>query len=72
MSDEELSGLIGMNIGNVINDPFAISVLKYGPARVEEEEITDDFAEEEPELLTDIDPEEKITDTDFIDDNIET
>lgn len=72
MSDEELSGLIGMNIGNVINDPFAISVLKYGPARVEEEEITDDFAEEEPELLTDIDPEEKLTDTDFIDDNIET
>jgi hypothetical protein len=71
MSDEELSGLHGMNIGESIHDPFAISVLKYGPVKVEEEYV-DDFAEEEPELLTDIDPEEKLTDNDYVDDNIET
>ena len=71
MSDEEFSGLMATNAGESIHDPFAISVLKYGPAKSDDEDI-DDYADVEPELLTDIPAEEKLSDDDYVDDNIET
>ena len=71
MSDEELADIFASNFGGHIHDPFALSVLKYGSITPDEIEI-DDYAEEEIETLVDVDPEEKLIDDDFIDeDNIE-
>jgi hypothetical protein len=77
MSDEEwnrmLKELEAANWGEEFNDPFAISVLYYGPAKSnrDEEEESYYIIEKEPDL-TDISDIEKLTDSDFIDiDNIE-
>jgi hypothetical protein len=74
MTDEELKGMIAFNAGEEVNDPFALSVLRYGPHRsIEDVEDMDDFAEVPLEDLTDISDVEKIYDDDFIDhDNLET
>ncbi len=71
MSDEELNGLESANWGQQVEDPFAISVLYYGPASHDEDE--DDYHyEDTTEDLVDISVIEKLTDSDFIDiDNIE-
>lgn len=80
MSDYELESYTGNNVGQEVNDPFALSVLKYGQnnskttfrSDLEEEEESDDFAEDSIEDLTSIDIDEKFYDEDFIDfDNIE-
>jgi len=72
MSDEELNSLEFISWSMKIEDPFAISVLYYGPSTPDEEEL-DDYGEFYEEDLTDIPDEEKLTDSDFIDiDNIET
>lgn len=78
MSDEELNMYVAYNIGEEVNDPFALSVLRHGPANDiadddDDEEFYDDsLAEEYVEDLTDILPEEKLYDDDYIDlDNIE-
>jgi len=72
MSDEELESLEFTPWSMRVEDPFAISVLYYGPSTVDEEEV-DDYGEFYEEDLTDIPDEEKLTDSDFIDiDNIET
>lgn len=71
LSDQDLKELESLNWGEEINDPFAISVLKYGTSKRSEtyEENEDD--EVEPDL-NDISDEEKLSDSDFIDtDNIE-
>ena len=68
MLKEELADIFASNFGGHIHDPFALSVLKYGSITPDEIEI-DDFAEEEIETLVDVDPEEKLTDDDFIDCN---
>ena len=74
MTDEELRGMIAFNAGEEVNDPFALSVLRFGPHRsVEDIEDVDDFAEVQLEDLTDISDVEKIYDDDYIDhDNLET
>ena len=71
MSDEELNGLESVNWSQQVEDPFAISVLYYGPASNVSDD--DDFEyEDTTEDLTDISIIEKLTDSDFIDiDNIE-
>lgn len=72
MSDEELESLELISWSMRVEDPFAISVLCYGPATPDEEEF-DDYGDLEHEDLTDIPKEDKLTDSDFIDiDNIET
>lgn len=80
MSDQELESYTGNNVGEEVNDPFALSVLKYGSKKekpvfrseIEAEEEIDDFAEESIEDLTQVDIDEKFCDEDFIDfDNIE-
>lgn len=72
MSDEELESLEFTPWSMRVEDPFAISVLYYGPSTVDEEDV-DDYGEFYEEDLTDIPDEEKLTDSDFIDiDNIET
>lgn len=74
MTDEELKGLVAYNFGEEFNDPFIFSVLKHGPAGVEETEEMEeeDFTEDELEDLTTILPEEKLYDNDYIDyDNLE-
>lgn len=72
MSDEELESLEFTPWSMRVEDPFAISVLYYGPSNVDEEDV-DDYGEFYEEDLTDIPDEEKLTDSDFIDiDNIET
>jgi hypothetical protein len=72
MSDEELESLEFTPWSMRVEDPFAISVLYYGPSSVDEEDV-DDYGEFYEEDLTDIPNEEKLTDSDFIDiDNIET
>jgi hypothetical protein len=72
MSDEELESLEFTPWSMRVEDPFAISVLYYGPSGVDEEDV-DDYGEFYEEDLTDIPDEEKLTDSDFIDiDNIET
>lgn len=79
MSDQELDSYIGNNVGEEVNDPFALSVLKYGNSSYEsfksdldEDEELDDFAESSIEDLTSIDINQKFIDEDFIDfDNIE-
>ena len=69
MSDEELNLYIAYNIGEEVNDPFALSVLKYGSA-VEDDEVFDQLVtevlvtEELPDL-TDIPDEEKLYDEDY-------
>lgn len=77
MSDAEwdrmLKELEAANWGDEIDDPFAISVLYYGPSNKKDEEDEDDYyiTENEPDL-TDISDIDKLTDSDFIDiDNIE-
>lgn len=78
MSDAEwdrmLKELEAANWGEEVNDPFAISVLYYGPSKSNRDEDEDDdyyIVENEPDL-TDISDIDKLTDSDFIDiDNIE-
>jgi hypothetical protein len=74
MTDEELKGMIAFNAGDEVNDPFALSVLRFGPHRsIEDVEDVDDFAEVPLEDLTDVSDVDKIYDDDFIDhDNLET
>lgn len=72
MSDEELEALEFNSWSMRVEDPFAISVLYYGPSTPDEEEL-DDYADYVEDDLTDISDEEKLTDSDFINiDNIET
>lgn len=78
MSDEELNLYVAYNIGEEVNDPFALSVLKHGPIHEKEliamaDALLDLEEEEEAvEDLTEILPEEKLYDDDYIDlDNIE-
>jgi len=71
MTDAELESLETTYYGEVVNDPFAISVLYYGPA-VQEDTIDDFNYNDSPEDLTNISREDKLTDDDYIDkDNIE-
>ena len=71
MSDAELESLESTHFGNVVNDPFAISVLHYGPA-VDEDAIDDYNYNDSPQDLTDIHKEDKLSDSDYIDkDNLE-
>lgn len=78
MTDDELNMYVAYNVGEEVNDPFAFSVLKHGPIHEKElEAMADalmDLEEEESfEDLTDILPEDKLYDDDFIDtDNIES
>ncbi len=74
MTDEELKGMIAYNAGEEVNDPFALSVLRYGQHHsIEDMDDVDDFAEVPLEDLTDISDVEKIYDDDYIDhDNLET
>lgn len=71
MSAYELDALEGVNWSEEVNDPFAISVLHYGSA-VDENEF-DDYNYTEPDNdLTNIDKNEKLSDSEFIDkDNLE-
>lgn len=72
MTDQELRNLIAADAGEEFNDPFIYSVLRHGPSNSELEELQDEYDEDELECLTDINPEDKIFDDDFIDyDNIE-
>jgi hypothetical protein len=72
MSDEELNGLESVNWSQQVEDPFAISVLYYGPASNNNNDEDDFEYEDTTEDLTDISVIEKLTDSDFIDiDNIE-
>jgi hypothetical protein len=78
MSDEELNLYVAYNIGEEVNDPFALSVLKHGPIHEKELEAMADALldleeEEKIEDLTEILPEEKLYDDDYIDlDSIES
>jgi hypothetical protein len=74
MTDEELKGMIAFNAGDEVNDPFALSVLRFGPHRsIEDIDEVDDFAEIPLEDLTNVSDVDKIYDDDFIDhDNLET
>ncbi len=58
MDDEDFEAIIAANSGEQIEDPFAISVLRYGDDDEEEIEYIED--------LLDISIEEKLSDTDFI------
>lgn len=72
MSDQELRNLIAADAGEEFNDPFIYSVLRHGPSNTELEDLENDFNEDELECLTDINPEDKMFDDDFIDyDNLE-
>jgi len=70
--DRMLKELEAANWGDEVNDPFAISVLYYGPSKKRDEDYNDDnIIEHEPDLV-DISDIDKLTDSDFIDiDNIE-
>jgi len=75
MTDEDFQFMVAQNWGEEINDPFHCSVLEYG--EYTDIPIPETFAEEikiedEIEDLTDIDLSEKLSDEDFIDDNLET
>jgi hypothetical protein len=71
LSDQDLKELESLNWGEEINDPFAISVLKYGPSTRSRTYQENEDDEIEPDL-NDISDEEKLSDSDFIDtDNIE-
>lgn len=77
MTDDDFQNLIAYNHGEEINDPFALSVLRYGPVTSKEKQLEEfgpeDFEEEEIEDLTDVLLEDKLYDEDFIDyDNLET
>lgn len=75
MSEDELALFNGHNLGEEINDPFAYSVLRKLKFEDMSEEELEIFIEEGRHIedLTDIDPEEKRSDNDFLDfDNIET
>jgi len=74
MTDEELKGMVAFNAGDEVNDPFALSVLRYGPHRLAEDiDDIDDYEEVPISDLTDVELEEKLYDRDFIDfDNLET
>lgn len=64
--------MLAFNAGEEVSDPFAISVLKFGDASMDEWEEIDDFDEIPIEDLTDIEEAAKLTDPDYIDfDNIE-
>ena len=53
MTDEELRGMIAFNAGEEVNDPFALSVLRFGPHRsIEDIEDVDDFAEVQLRIAT--------------------
>ncbi|NCD06238.1 MAG: hypothetical protein EOL97_08970 [Spirochaetia bacterium] len=65
MTDDDLSLYLAANAGEYIEDPFAISVLKYGPAK-NNENVYNDYEDEEIDDLLSIDFETKITDEDFI------
>jgi len=70
MSVNELEALEGVNWSDEVNDPFALSVLHYGPAK--DVEFDDYNYTESVDDLTDIDKEEKLSDSDYIDkDNLE-
>lgn len=75
MTDDELSMYVAFNYGDEINDPFALSVLRYGSVTEKEEIIDDDAITQEEEYvedLTDVLPEEKLYDDEYIDyDNLE-
>lgn len=73
MTDEELKNLVAYNFGEEFNDPFIHSVLRHGPAREDQDDTDDeDLIEDEFLDLTDIHPEDKIFDDDYIDyDNLE-
>lgn len=70
--DRMLKELEAANWGEELNDPFAISVLYYGPSTKRDHNDDDDsIIEHEPDLI-DISDVDKLTDSDFIDiDNIE-
>jgi hypothetical protein len=69
--DRMLKELEAANWGEEVNDPFAISVLYYGPSNKRDEDYDDSIIEHEPDLI-DISDVDKLTDSDFIDiDNIE-
>ena len=71
MSSYELDALEGVNWSHEVNDPFAISVLHYGPA-IEEKEFDDFNYIESIEDLTNLDKNEKLSDSDYVDkDNLE-
>lgn len=76
MTDDELNMYIAYGYGEEINDPFALSVLKYGSASEKEEIIDEDSIIEDDDYiedLTDVLPEEKLYDDEYIDyDNLET
>lgn len=65
LSDQELRELESTNWGEEINDPFAISVLKYGPAKRQDYQFDEKNHEVEPNL-NDIPDEEKLCDKDFL------
>lgn len=75
MSDTEWNRLLkeieASTWGEEVNDPFAISVLYYGPHKTSNNNDDYYIQENEPDL-TDISDIEKLSDSDFIDiDNIE-
>lgn len=66
MTDQDLKDLGTFNDGETVNDPFALSVLRYGSTCVDDD--IDDIEEDEIEQdLTDINPEDKLYDKDYID-----
>ena len=67
LTDKDLKELESLNWGEEINDPFAISVLRYGPASNKDYEYEDDN-EIEPDL-NDIADEDKLSDRDFYDED---
>jgi hypothetical protein len=66
MTDQDLKDLGTFNDGENINDPFALSVLRYGTTCIDDEDI-DEVDEEVEQDLTDVNPEEKLYDEDYID-----
>ena len=75
MSDDELNMYMAYNYGEEVNDPFALSVLRYGSPAEKEELFDETSITEEDEYiedLTDVTPEEKLYDDEYIDyDNLE-
>lgn len=75
MSDDELNMYVAYNYGEEINDPFALSVLRYGSSPEKEPLFDENSITEEEEYiedLTDVTPEEKLNDDEYIDyDNLE-
>lgn len=74
MTDEDFQFMVAQNWGEEVNNPFHGSVLEDG--EYAEIPIPETFADEVAiediiDDLTDIDPSEKLSDEDFIDDNLE-